>query len=63
VQDFGVQTSVLALWAAFLIATEATVNSVTAPTHKTTLIAQLVSVLVIRSGGVDGRETRREERV
>ena len=53
----------LALWAAFLIATEATVNYATAPTHKSTLIAQLVSVLVIRSGEVNGRETRREERV
>lgn len=40
----------LALWAAFLIATEATVNYLTASTHKETLIAQLASLLVIRSG-------------
>jgi hypothetical protein len=47
VQAFAVS---LALWAAFLIMTEATVNYVTAGTHKTTLIAQLASLLVIRSG-------------
>jgi hypothetical protein len=41
----------LALWAAFLIATEATVSYVTAATHKGTLIAQLASLLVIRAGG------------
>jgi hypothetical protein len=40
----------LALWAAFLIATELTVNYVTAGTHKTTLIAQLASLLVVRGG-------------
>lgn len=45
----------LALWAAFLIATEATVNYTTAGTHKDTLIAQLVSLLVIRSGAVPAR--------
>jgi hypothetical protein len=39
----------LALWAAFLIATEATVSYATAGTHKATLIAQLASLLVIRS--------------
>ena len=39
----------LALWAAFLIATEATVNYETAATHKTTLIAQLASLLVVRA--------------
>ena len=39
----------LALWAAFLIATEMTVNYVTAGTHKSTLIAQLATLLVIRS--------------
>ncbi|MDA0379441.1 MAG: hypothetical protein O3C45_11280 [Bacteroidetes bacterium] len=40
----------LALWAAFLIATEATVSYETAGTHKTTLIAQLATFLVLRSG-------------
>lgn len=40
----------LALWAAFLIATEVTVNYATAGTHKSTLIAQLATLLVIRSG-------------
>jgi hypothetical protein len=39
----------LALWAAFLIATEATVSYETAATHKTTLIAQLASLLVVRA--------------
>ena len=39
----------LALWAAFLIATEALVNYETAATHKTTLIAQLASLLVVRA--------------
>ena len=39
----------LALWAAFLIATEVTVSYATAVTHKATLTAQLVSVLVIRT--------------
>ena len=39
----------LALWAAFLIATELTVNYATAGTHKVTLIAQLVSVMVVRA--------------
>lgn len=38
----------LALFAAFLIATEATVNYLTAPTHMSVLIAQLTSLLVIR---------------
>ena len=41
----------LALWAAFLIATEATVNYLTAETHKGTLIAQLATLIVVRSGG------------
>lgn len=40
----------LALWAAFLIATEATVNYTTAASHKDTLIAQLATLLVVRSG-------------
>ena len=40
----------LALWAAFLIATEVTVNYSTAATHKSTLIAQLVSLILIRAG-------------
>ena len=39
----------LALWAAFLIATEATVNYLTAPTHMSAFIAQLASLLVVRS--------------
>ena len=38
-----------ALWAAFLIATELTVNYATAGTHKATLTAQLVSLIVIRA--------------
>ena len=38
----------LGLWAAFLIATELTVSYATAATHKATLIAQLVSLIVIR---------------
>jgi hypothetical protein len=38
----------LALWAAFLIATEMTVNYATSGTHKGTLTAQLVSLIVIR---------------
>jgi hypothetical protein len=38
----------LALWAAFLIATEATVSYATAATHKGTLIAQLLTVLLLR---------------
>jgi hypothetical protein len=46
----------LALWAAFLIATEATVNYLTAPTHMSALIAQLASLLVIRS--TDGSPQR-----
>ena len=46
VQAFAVS---LALWAAFLIATEVTVNYATAGTHKATLTAQLVSLLVIRA--------------
>ncbi len=45
-QAFGVG---LALWAAFLIATELTVNYATAGTHKLTLIAQLVSLTVVRA--------------
>ena len=40
----------LALWAAFLIATEATVDYLTAGTHKATLIAQLVTLIVVRAG-------------
>jgi hypothetical protein len=40
----------LALWAAFLIMTEAMVSYETAATHKTTLIAQLATLLVLRSG-------------
>jgi hypothetical protein len=40
----------LALWAAFLLATEATVSYATAATHKGTLIAQLATLLVLRSG-------------
>lgn len=39
----------LAVWAAFLIATEVTVNYATAATHKATLIAQLASLIVIRA--------------
>jgi hypothetical protein len=39
----------LALWAAFLIATEMTVNYATSGTHKATLTAQLVSLIVIRA--------------
>lgn len=39
----------LALWAAFLIATELMVNYTTAGTHKSTLIAQLVTLLVVRA--------------
>lgn len=38
----------LALWAAFLVATEATVSYATAGTHKSTLIAQLLTLLVLR---------------
>ena len=38
----------LAIWAAFLIATEMTVSYATAATHKATLTAQLVSLIVIR---------------
>jgi hypothetical protein len=38
----------LALWAAFLLATEATVSYATAGTHKATLIAQLASLVVVR---------------
>jgi len=41
----------LALFAAFLIATEATVNYLTAPTHMSVLTAQLATLLVIRGGG------------
>ncbi len=43
----------LALWAAFLIATEATVNYVTAATHKSTLIAQLATLVVVRLPDAD----------
>ena len=46
VQAFAVS---LALWAAFLIATEVTVNYATAGTHKLTLVTQLASLIVIRS--------------
>jgi hypothetical protein len=42
----------LALWAAFLIATEATVAYATAATHKGTLIAQIATLLLLRSGAV-----------
>jgi hypothetical protein len=48
----------LALWAAFLLATEATVSYATAATHKGTLIAQLATLLVLRSGaGASDAET------
>jgi hypothetical protein len=46
VQAFAVS---LALWAAFLIATEMTVSYATAGTHKATLTAQLASLIVIRA--------------
>ena len=39
----------LALWAAFLLATEATVTYATAPTHMGILIAQLLTLLVVRA--------------
>jgi len=52
-QGFAVS---LGLWAAFLIATEVTVNYATAPTHKMTLIAQLASLLVIRLREVESEE-------
>jgi hypothetical protein len=45
-QGFAVS---IALWAALLIATEITVNYTTAGTHKSTLIAQLATLLVVRS--------------
>ncbi len=38
----------LALWGAFLVATELFINYATAATHKSTLIAQLATLLVIR---------------
>ena len=47
----------LALWAAFLIATEATVSYATAGTHKSTLIAQLASLLVIRATNSGDEQT------
>lgn len=40
----------LALWGAMLIATEVTVNYLTAPTHKGTLGLMILSLLVVRSG-------------
>lgn len=46
----------LALWCTFLIATELTVNYVTAPTHKSTLIAQLATLLVLRSASHVGEQ-------
>jgi hypothetical protein len=45
-QGFAVS---LALWGALLIATEITVNYTTAGTHKSTLIAQLATLLVVRA--------------
>lgn len=48
----------LALWCTFLIATELTVNYVTAPTHKSTLIAQLATLLVIRSAADNAEQSR-----
>jgi hypothetical protein len=48
----------LALWAAFLIATELTVSYVTAATHKSTLIAQLASLLVTRQDREDEAPAR-----
>ena len=53
VQAFAVS---LALWAAFLIATEVTVNYATAGTHKLTLITQLVSLIVIRAQPARGSQ-------
>lgn len=38
----------LALWCAFLTATELFINYATAATHKSTLIAQLATLLVVR---------------
>lgn len=38
----------LALWAAFLVATELFINYDTAGTHKTTLIAQIATLLLLR---------------
>jgi len=38
----------LALWSAFLVATELFINYATAATHKSTLIAQLATLLVVR---------------
>jgi hypothetical protein len=49
----------LALWAAFLIATEVTVAYETATTHKTTLIAQLASLLVVRAGALPEEPAQR----
>lgn len=51
----------LALWATFLIATELTVNYVTAGTHKTTLIAQLATLLVVRSASSAANDAERVE--
>ena len=49
----------LALWAVFLIATEVTVAYETAATHKTTLIAQLASLLVVRAGALPEEPAQR----
>lgn len=38
----------LGLWCAFLVATEVFINYATAPTHKSTLIAQLATLVVVR---------------
>src|SRR5690606_19947932 len=38
----------LALWAAFLVATELFINYETAGTHKTTLIAQIATLILLR---------------
>jgi hypothetical protein len=45
----------LALWAAFLFATEATTADLTAHSHMGIFIAQLVSLLVLRSAEADTR--------
>lgn len=50
----------LALFATFLLATEATVNYLTAPTHMSVLTAQLASLLVVRGGGDGGGVARGE---
>ncbi len=40
----------LALWCAFLVATELFINYATAGTHKTTLIAQIATLILLRAG-------------